>query len=164
VPNPDTNTTTGGLLARLNRRGVLRVAFSYAVIAWLVLQIGDVVLDPFEVGEAVMRVLLVVVALGFPVALALAWFFELTPQGLELDQEVPGTKRPAVMGIRRYADIVIIGVLVIAVAFLLARQGGLIEEQGEQVLAILPFKNMNLILSTSWTRLMPPWINIIQRN
>ena len=131
-------------MARLKRRGVLRVAFSYAVIAWLVLQIGDVVLDPFEGGEAVMRVVLVIVAVGFPVALALAWFFELTPSGIELDHEEPGAPRPHVTGIRRYADIVIIGVLVIAVAFLLARQGGLIEEEaGEQVLAVLPFKNMS---------------------
>jgi TolB-like protein len=120
-----------------------RVALSYAVIAWLLLQIGDVVLDPFDIGEAAMRVLLVVVALGFPVALALAWFFELTPHGVERDTRLPGAPRPRVIGIRRYADIVIIGVLVLAVAFLLARQGGLIEEApGEQVVAVLPFENM----------------------
>jgi len=131
-------------LARLKRRGVLRVAFSYAVIAWLVLQIGDVVLDPFDFGEAAMRVVLVVVALGFPVALALAWFFELTPQGIEVDHEALGAPRPATLGVRRYADIIIIGVLVVIVGFLLARQGGLIkEEPGEQVVAVLPFANLS---------------------
>jgi TolB-like protein len=114
------------------------------VIAWLLLQIGDVVLDPFDFGDAAMRVLLVLVAVGFPVALVLAWFFELTPTGIAVDTEAPGAPRPAVTGIRRYADIVIIGALVVAVAFLLARQGGLIEEgPGEHVVAVLPFENMS---------------------
>jgi len=132
------------LLSELKRRGVLRVAISYAVIAWLLLQIGDVVLDPFAFGEAVMRVVLLVVALGFPVALALAWLFELTPQGIEVDHETPGAPRPATLGVRRYADIIIIGVLVVIVAFLLARQGGLIEEgPGEEVVAVLPFANLS---------------------
>lgn len=53
-----------GLLARLSRRGVFRVGASYAVIAWLLLQIGDVVLDPFDFGDSVMRVLLIVVSLN----------------------------------------------------------------------------------------------------
>ena len=52
---PDESRT--GLLARLRRRGVFRVGASYAVIAWLLLQIGDVVLDPFDFGDAAMRVL-----------------------------------------------------------------------------------------------------------
>jgi len=86
----------------------------------------------------------VLVAVGFPVALLLAWFFALTPTGVAVDTEAPGAPRPAVTGIRRYADIVIIGVLVVAVAFLLARQGGLIGEgPGEQVVAVLPFENMS---------------------
>lgn len=144
MPESNHDKSPAGVLARLKRRGVLRVAFSYAVIAWLVLQIADVVLDPFDIGEAVMRVLLVVVALGFPVALALAWFFELTPHGIEVDHEAPGAPRPAAIGVRRYADIIIIGLLVIVVGFLLARQGGLIEEApSEQVVAILPFTNLS---------------------
>ena len=62
------------LLQRLRERGVLRVAASYAVIAWLVLQIADVVLEPWDVPAWVERAPLVVALLGFPVALAVAWF------------------------------------------------------------------------------------------
>lgn len=133
-----------GFIAALNRRGVLRVAASYAVIAWLLLQIADVVLDPFAMGDSAMRVLLVVVALGFPVALVLAWFYELTPQGVELDRQGPEETRPVVGGVRRYADVLIIGGLVILVAFLLAERGGLIEEApGQPVVAVLPFTNLS---------------------
>jgi len=89
-------------------------------------------------------VLMVVLVVGFPVALALAWFFELTPSGVAVDHGAAGAPRPAVTGMRRYADIAIIGVLVIAVAVLLSRQGGLIEESPrEQVLAVLPFNNLS---------------------
>jgi len=132
------------LLARLRHRGVFRVGASYAVIAWLLLQIGDVVLDPFDFGESAMRVLLIVVALGFPVAIALAWFYELTPTGVERDQHKPGEPRPTVGGLRRYADFVVIAVLVVVVAVLIAERGGMIGEVPEQpVVAVLPFSNLS---------------------
>ncbi len=133
-----------GLLARLNRRGVFRVGASYAVIAWLLLQIGDVVLDPFDFGDAVMRVVLIVVALGFPVAITLAWMYELTPGGMKRDRQRPDEIRPAVSGVRQYADLAVIGVLVVIVALLLADRGGMIVETPTQpVVAVLPFANMS---------------------
>lgn len=140
----DRHESKTGLLARLQRRGVFRVGASYAIIAWLLLQIGDVVLDPFDFGDAAMRVLLVVVALGFPVALLLAWLYELTPTGVARDRQAPDAPRPAVGGIRRYADLAVIGVLVVIVAVLLAERGGVIEQAPERpVVAVLPFANMS---------------------
>jgi TolB-like protein/Tfp pilus assembly protein PilF len=132
-----------GWLARLRRRGVLRVAFSYALIAWLLLQIGSVVLGPLGAPGWMMRALIVVVAAGFPVALLLAWFFELTPTGIERDTLPEGVARPRVLGIRHYADALVIGVLLVTVAFLLARQEGWVdEEQGPPIIAVLPFTEL----------------------
>jgi len=129
---------------RLRQRGVVRVALSYLVIAWLVLQIGDVVLEPLGAPPWVMRSLIALAAVGFPVALLLAWFLEITPAGIEIDRLVESAARPTVTGIRRYADIVIIGGLLIAVAFLLARQEGLIpEETVRPVVAIMPFEELD---------------------
>jgi len=89
-------------------------------------------------------VLMVVLVVGFPVALALAWFFELTPSGVAVDHGAAGAPRPAVTGMRRYADIAIIGILVVIVAVLVADKGGLIEETpGERVVAVLPFENLS---------------------
>ena len=85
-----------GLLARLQRRGVLRVAASYAVIAWLLLQIADVVLEPLGAPGWVLQALIVAVAVGFPVAVVLAWFYELTPDGIQLDRAEAGAERPNV--------------------------------------------------------------------
>ena len=133
-----------GILGRLRRRGVLRVAASYAVIAWLLLQIGDVVLEPLGLGAGVMKLLMLLLALGFPVALALAWFLEISPEGIEFDRAGPASERPRATGIRRYADLVIIGGLLVVVVWLLAERSGLIEETTEQpVVAVLPFANLS---------------------
>ena len=68
--------------AELKRRNVYRVAVAYAVVGWLVLQIGATVLPPFHTPEWVLQTLVVLVAFGLPVALVLAWAFEITPQGI----------------------------------------------------------------------------------
>jgi len=137
--------SAAGLLARLRQRGVLRVAFSYAVIGWLLLQIGDVVLGPLGAPGWVMRALIVLVGGGFPVALALAWYFNLTPSGIERDTLPEGTARPVVHGPRRYADVVIIGVLLVTVILLLARQEGWLEvDRGTPVIGVLPFTELGV--------------------
>ena len=74
LPPAGTTPAPGGILIRARRRGVLRVAASYAVIAWLLLQIADVTFDPLGVPKWVMTSLIVAAVLGFPVAVALAWW------------------------------------------------------------------------------------------
>src|SRR5712691_4395753 len=67
----------------LKQRCVYRVAIGYAVAAWLVVQIASTVLPTFRVPQWVLQALIVLVALGFPVALILAWAFAVTPAGIE---------------------------------------------------------------------------------
>jgi TolB-like protein len=132
-----------GFLARLQSRGVPRVAVGYAVIAWLLLQIGDVVLDPLDAPAWVMRALIFVLIAGFPVSLLLAWFLELGPDGITVDQLPEAAQRPQVSGLRRYADLVIIVILTGVIAVLLARQEGLLQPEPETpVLAVLPFSEI----------------------
>lgn len=71
-----------GLLAELRRRKVTRVAIVYVVVAWLLLQVGDILFDFLEIPNWAGKLLLVLLALGLPVALLLAWAFELTPDGI----------------------------------------------------------------------------------
>ena len=108
--------------SRLRERGVIRVAASYAVIAWLLLQIADVTFEPLGVPRWVMVALIVAALVGFPIAVALAWFYEVGDRGVERDTARDGSSRPVTHGARRYADVVIIAVLVVAVAVLLVRQ------------------------------------------
>jgi adenylate cyclase len=131
-------------IERLRARGVLRIAASYGVIAWLLLQIADVVFDPLGVPRWVMIALLITLALGLPVAILLAWFYELTPSGVVADSASAAAPRPTVHGVRRYADVAIIVVLLTVVAVLLARQPQTNGDNGalEASLAVMPFTNI----------------------
>ena len=139
-----TTPATSGLLRRLRERGVIRVAVSYAVIAWLALQIADVTFEPLGVPRWVMVSLIVTAVLGFPVAVTLAWFYEAGDRGLVRDTAGEGAARPAVHGVRRYADLAVIGVLLVTVAVLLVRQSDLGQSgAGGPAIAVLPFQNLS---------------------
>jgi len=71
------------LFAELKRRNVLRVAAFYAAAGWLLVQITTQVFPFFNVPNEIVRGVVVVIAIGFPFALAFSWFYELTPQGLK---------------------------------------------------------------------------------
>jgi adenylate cyclase len=74
--------------SELKRRNVYKVAVAYAVVGWLVIQISSTVLPTFHAPEWVVQTLVVLVALGFAIALVIAWAFELTPQGLKRTEDV----------------------------------------------------------------------------
>src|SRR5215470_9263739 len=69
--------------AELKRRNVYKVAIAYAVIAWLLMQIASQIFPFFEIPNWMVRAVIVLLALGFPIALIIAWAFELTPEGLK---------------------------------------------------------------------------------
>jgi len=132
-------------LAQLRERGVVRVAISYTAIAWLLLQAADVTFEPLGLPGWAMRALIVAAVLGFPLAVVLAWHFELGDHGLSRDSAPADAPRPRVHGIRRYADVLIIGVLLVAVAVLLVRQSdfGKPPLPERPSLAVLPFENLS---------------------
>lgn len=84
------------LIAELKRRNVFRVALFYIVAAWVIIQVAETLLPVFDVPDAAIRVIVLILALGFPLALVFSWVFEMTPEGLkrETDVEVsPATKQ-----------------------------------------------------------------------
>ncbi|MDH3954878.1 MAG: hypothetical protein OEV03_11690, partial [Gammaproteobacteria bacterium] len=74
------------LSAELKRREVYPVIVAYAIVGWILLQIGEVTFDPLGLPGWVMPTLIVIVIVGFPVALALAWMYDITPRGLRRDR------------------------------------------------------------------------------
>jgi TolB-like protein len=132
-------------MSQLRERGVLRVAASYAVIAWLALQIADVTLEPLGAPKWVLTALIIAAAIGFPIAIALAWFLEIGEQGVARDTAGEGVPRPTARGLRHYADAIVIGVLLVAVAVLLVRQSDLGRPKPPEypAIAVLPFENLS---------------------
>ena len=76
------------LFEELKRRNVFRVGLAYAISAWILLQVVDLVLENIESPEWVMQVFMLAVAIGFPIALLFAWAFEMTPEGIKLEKDV----------------------------------------------------------------------------
>ena len=83
------------LVAELKRRHVFKVGAAYVVIAWLVIQVASIALPAFAAPPWVLRVFILVLMLGFPFALVMAWAFQATPEGLKLETAPVGNKRMA---------------------------------------------------------------------
>ena len=120
------------LFAELKRRNVIRIAIFYGAAAWLILQVADVVLDILDAPDGSLRLLAVVLALGFPFALILAWAFEVTPEGIKRESELDRERMPADQSARKL-DMATIGLLLLAIGLLLWSHLG---QQGTQAPAV----------------------------
>ena len=76
------------LFSELRRRNVFRVALTYAVVAWLLIEIASVLLPLVDAPESIITAFVVLLALGFAVALFISWAFEMTPEGLKRTQDL----------------------------------------------------------------------------
>ena len=78
--------------AELKRRNVYKVAVAYAVVFWLLIQAASIFLPAFDVPPWVMKIFIIVIIFGFPVALIFSWAFEITPEGIKLESEIEPNK------------------------------------------------------------------------
>jgi len=78
--------------AELKRRNVYKVAVAYAVVAWLLIQAASIFFPAFDAPPWVMKIFIIVIIFGFPVALILSWAFEITPEGIKLESEIEPNK------------------------------------------------------------------------
>jgi TolB-like protein/uncharacterized membrane protein YidH (DUF202 family) len=156
-------------LAELRRRHVWRAAIAYAAVAFVLLQTGEIVLPAFDAPGWAMRLLIVLVLLGFPIALAAAWVYELTPQGIRRERTDAYDARVSLV-----ARVVLLGVTLLIVLLVgwwtirwtvpveeevTAGSGG--EERGAAMpvrgeagaihsLAVLPFENYSQEGQADW--------------
>jgi len=139
------------LIAELKRRNVFRVGVAYAIVAWLLVEVASVFLPALRLPEWTLTFLVVVILAGFPLALVLAWAFELTPEGIKREAEVDRTDSTThVTG--RKLDFTIIGLLAIAVVYFAVDKFVLEVESEEspggsppsiRSLAVLPLENLS---------------------
>jgi len=154
------------LYKELKRRNVFRVTIAYVIIAWLILQVGDTLAPALHLPESINTALAFFLILGFPLAIFLAWAYELTPEGLKKEKGVDRTK-PITHVTGRKLDYVIIAVLVLALGYFAydkfvldpSREAELVQatteavaeqatesreaEAADKSIAVLPFLNMS---------------------
>lgn len=143
------------LVSELRRRNVFRVAIAYVVASWVLAQIADLAADAFAAPDWFMRMLIVVLVLGLPLALFLAWAYELTPDGVvradELPADAPKDPRAA-----RNLNVLIIGALCLVIAgFVWDKFAGdedttVVAEVTDKSIAVLPFADFSPGSDQGW--------------
>ncbi len=129
-----------GLISELRRRNVLRMAVLYAIAAWLIVQVAEVLIDLAKLPDWIGTTTLTLLAVGFPIALIFSWFYEITPEGISLEKDVErGESITHVTG--RRLDFIVISLLCAAV-ILFAYDKWWMHGPPEHSIAVLPFENM----------------------
>ena len=106
------------ILEELKRRNVTRVAALYLVVSWLVLQVADILFNAFDLPSWSMRLLVAILILGFPMVLIFSWIFELTPDGVKREADIPRIAETHPTGRRTNILIIVLLALSIGIAIL----------------------------------------------
>jgi TolB-like protein/Tfp pilus assembly protein PilF len=130
----------------LRRRNVYKVAVAYAIVGWLLVQIATQVFPFLEIPNWVVRLVIVLVAIGFPIALVIAWAFELTPEGIKRTEDV-GPSQPHSRGVAWIYIAIVGAALSIALFFVGRYTAPAISEARiklpKKSIAVLPFDNLS---------------------
>src|SRR5713101_3327741 len=133
--------------AELKRRNVYKVAIAYGVVAWLLMQVASQIFPFFEIPNWAVRLVVLMLVIGFPIAVILAWAFELTPEGIKRAEDVDLSK-----SVRRKTgrklDFFIIAVLLLVITVLLFQRlhpniSPAVSSSLEKSIAVLPFENLS---------------------
>ncbi|HEV3147149.1 MAG TPA: tetratricopeptide repeat protein [Chthoniobacterales bacterium] len=138
---------SGNFFAELKRRNVYKVAVAYAVVGWLLVQVATQVFPFFEIPNWGIRLVVLAIVIGFPIALVIAWAFETTPQGIkrtEVADAMPVTGRKK----RAWIYIVVIcGAIAVALFFVgrytSANKTASPNDISNKSIAVLPFDNLS---------------------
>ncbi len=130
------------LIAELKRRKVVQVGVAYLIVAWLVIQVGATVAPQLALPEWAPRLITLLVLLGFPISLVIAWMVDVTPEGIKVESAGFGNKRVFTVAAVLAA---------LAIGWFLRGYGGAtapdtpeaVAALGERSTAVLPFVNMS---------------------
>jgi TolB-like protein/Flp pilus assembly protein TadD len=151
---------SGNFLGELKRRNVYKVAVAYAVVSWLLIQVATQVFPFFEIPNWAVRLVVLLLILGFPLALILSWAFEITPEGIKRESEIaPNESITRHTGRKIVALTIVVAVIAAGLlAFQLLRSkfavtsrqneagtglGGPVAEIPVKSIAVLPFDNLS---------------------
>src|SRR6266487_688614 len=134
-------------LIELKRRNVYKVAIAYAVVAWLLMQVASQIFPFFEIPNWAVRFVVLLLVIGFPVAVLLAWAFELTPEGIKRAEDVDLSKSVS-RKTGRKLDFFIIAVLLLVIGFLVFQRlrpnvSSAVSSSLQKSIAVLPFENLS---------------------
>jgi TolB-like protein/Tfp pilus assembly protein PilF len=135
-------------LTELKRRNVYRAAVAYGVVAWFLTQLTTQVFPFFEIPNSAVRFVVIGLAVGFPIAMLLAWVYEFTPEGVVRTEDLqPARARSIQRATGRILDFIIIGALLLVIAMLIVGRFPFYTQSRESIfqksIAVLPFENLS---------------------
>src|SRR6266498_683747 len=136
--------------SELKRRNVYKVAVAYAVVGWLLVQIATQVFPFLEIPNWVVRLVIALVAIGFPIALVIAWAFETTPEGIKPTEDVDPSAASRAPRKHAWIYVVVVGATLSAALFFLGRYtagrtaaAAWPSSVAQKSIAVLPFLNLS---------------------
>jgi TolB-like protein/tetratricopeptide (TPR) repeat protein len=138
------------LFAELKRRNVYKVAIAYAVVAWLLMQIASQIFPFFEIPNWAVRLVVLLLIIGFPIALILAWAFELTPEGIKRAEDLDVSELLTRKSSHKLLWITAVVAIVAAALFVGGKQNLFHSKPSpttgvasDKSIAVLPFDNLS---------------------
>lgn len=151
-----------GIFADLGRRTVFRVAGAYVLVSWTLMQVAEITFPAFELPNSALRLLILVLAAGLPLAILLAWLIDVTPRGIRFggsaEESAPGASPDAGRSIGRLAEVLLLGLCLPGLGFgalllvFTLREPDLLDEAEpqpgfvlpipEKSIAVLPFEDL----------------------
>src|SRR2546428_11095152 len=142
----------GNFFAELKRRNVYKVAVAYAVVAWLTIQAASIFLPAFNAPQWAMQIVILILAVGFPIALVFSWAFEITPEGIKRESEVSAEESIThhtgrkIVALTIVLAVVATGLLIFQ--FVRARSTSTLRQSeaatvSNKSIAVLPFDNLS---------------------
>lgn len=133
--------------ADLKRRNLYKVALAYAAVGWLLTEVVSQVFPIFGIPNGVVRLIIMVIVFGWPVAMTIAWAFETTPQEVPPTSNAGNTAAPPARRSRAWFYIILVAVIFAAGMFLIGRHTaavrGVAPAAAEKSIAVLPFENLS---------------------
>jgi TolB-like protein/Tfp pilus assembly protein PilF len=139
-------------LSELRRRNVLRVAAAYALVAWIIIEAGSVLLPTFGASEGAFQVYVIIVLIGFVAAVVLAWIFEITPEGVKLERDLDRSEPGDTRTQKSAMNYLIIGLLVVALGVSItfnvtgirnSEEAAQSPDAEKPAIAVLPFTSLS---------------------
>ena len=130
--------------AELKRRNVYKVAVAYAIVGWLIVQIATQVFPFLEIPNWAIRLVIMLIVIGFPIALVIAWAFELTPEGLKRTESADELPKKSA-GNRVWLYVVVVAGAISVGLFFFGRYTSSKQsaELPAKSIAVLPFENLS---------------------
>ena len=146
------SSRVAAFVAELRHRKVFRVAAVYAGVAWVILEVADLVMPRLGLPDWTVTFLIILLIVGFPIAIILSWIFDLTPQGVEKTESIEEESQSAKLQKKKSlfnVSNLIIAILLVVVCFLLYprifSKDQLVEirdDKGRISVAVMPFENL----------------------